>query len=90
MGLYWRDIDNPEHYLQNIQVCVCILNEGTSFGDVGLLENCKRTASVMATVDTHCIAISRDNYEHEIKEIEKNKWEKKVDFIKNAIHDMDF
>ena len=66
---------------------VRILKDGAVFGDIGLLDNSKRSASVLAQEDTHCIIISKKNYELEIKDIEKIKIEKKCNFIIRAICD---
>lgn len=64
---------------------VSTINEGQSFGELALLANRPRAASVIAKTDVILIVCDRKTYVDHVKEIEKYKMDKKLDFLRNNI-----
>ena len=60
---------------------VTVLKKGDSFGELGLLNNKGRAASILCKEDTHFAVLSKDDYERILLKIHQQKLAEKVDFL---------
>jgi len=66
---------------------ISILRTGDFFGELALLFNQPRTASVIASEDLHIVSLSNNNYKDIFDSEIKNLW-KKIDFFKETFRDI--
>ena len=61
---------------------VLTLNSGQSFGELALLQDKPRAASIVAETDCHFALLGRRDYERILEKIERKETEAKVQFFK--------
>jgi CRP-like cAMP-binding protein len=61
---------------------VAICSEGSSFGELALLKNKPRTATIRCKTDTHCAVIDKESYQKIIKQIQEKQLNEKIEFLK--------
>ena len=59
-----------------------IFGEGFPFGEIALIKNCKRNASVKAIDETYCISLTKSDYNRIIRELEQKRLEKSLNNFK--------
>ena len=57
-----------------------IFGEGFPFGEIALIKNCKRNASVKAIDQTYCISLTKSDYNRIIRELEQKRLEKSLNY----------
>lgn len=62
---------------------VAHLGPGGAFGELALITEKPRMATIKALKRTHCITISRSDYQNTLKEIEKRHIGEMVNFLRN-------
>ena len=60
---------------------VAELSKGQSFGELALLNNSKRAATVVAIEDCDFGVLSKENFEKVVGQMLRKKFEKKVEFL---------
>ena len=64
------------------------LQRGAIFGELGLIRNKSRAATVISAENTYFMTMSKVDYESILREVEDNKMNRKIDFfIKNLFKD---
>ncbi len=59
-----------------------IFSDGFPFGEIALMKNCTRNASVKALDETYCISLTKSDYNKIIRELEQKRLEKSLNMFK--------
>ena len=59
-----------------------IFSDGFPFGEIALMKNCTRNASVKAIDETYCISLTKSDYNKIIRELEQKRLEKSLNMFK--------
>ncbi|KAL4473138.1 hypothetical protein ABPG72_007368 [Tetrahymena utriculariae] len=62
------------------------LEQGSAFGEMGLLLKVPRTATILSLEDTDFVCMSKQNYQQIIKSLENYKLEQKIQFFHQVLH----
>ena len=73
--------DKKLKFKVNMMIKVAELSKGQSFGELALLNNSKRAATVVAIEDCDFGVLSKENFEKVVGQMLRKKFEKKVEFL---------
>ena len=63
--------------------CVCVLEDGDSFGELALMGSGIRQASVRTTMPTHLLKIDKEVYDRSLHELHEAELERQIKFVRS-------
>jgi CRP-like cAMP-binding protein len=63
---------------------------GTAFGEFGLMEGARRTASVVTEEDTHFVVLTKEDYDQTLAKYHEQIYREKIEFLKGLIYFSDW
>ena len=61
--------------------CVCVLEDGDSFGELALLGNGLRAATVMTAMPTQLLRVEKEAYDHSLHRLHEAELEERIRFL---------
>lgn len=76
-----RDDDDG---LSKLGTCVCVLEDGDSFGELALMGNGIRQASVVTAMETHFLKIEKKAYELSLQKLHEEELSQRTQFVQGV------
>jgi CRP-like cAMP-binding protein len=70
--------------LHKLGTCVCLLEDGDSFGELALMGNGVRQASIETAMDTHLLKIDKDVYEQSLHKLHEAELQLRMEFLRGV------
>ena len=77
-----KDEETGEERIQEVEEELANLDKGDHFGEIGIIKNQVRAATIRATQDSHFAVLKKDDFLKIISSLEEVELNKKIDFLR--------
>ena len=92
-GILLNQIDNLRHYFDKDGVFkffnCATLGSGKMFGELGLINNKRRAATIICTEDTYFAVLSKEDYDRILLTSERRRLYQKISFFRDCLFNED-